>query len=206
MRTKIFLIFTVLLLPLCVFAQDDKPVPIVAVFEIENRGSPLTPQELLSLSDYLASKLGEGGNFRIVPRDEIRKRLLVEKAESHKACYDKSCQIEVGRELAAQMTVSSSINKIGSLCVISAGLFDLKKGATLRTATAKASCNPDEMVTALEEIAAKLEGKKVIVPQIKKDAVSPELPRFEPLPPLPPKKRKSVWAAFLWSCLPTGGM
>ncbi|MBW1807039.1 MAG: hypothetical protein JRJ87_02510, partial [Deltaproteobacteria bacterium] len=110
MRAKILLAVPFLLLPLCVFAQDEKVAPILAVFEIENRGSPLSAQELLSLSDYLASKLGEGGNFRIIPRDEIRKRLLIQKAESHKACYDKSCQIEIGRELAAQMTVSASIN------------------------------------------------------------------------------------------------
>ncbi|MBW1807882.1 MAG: hypothetical protein JRJ87_06770, partial [Deltaproteobacteria bacterium] len=42
-------------------------------------------------------------------------------------------------------------------------------------------------------------------PVNKTGAISPEV-KFEPLPPLPPKERKSVWVAFLWSCLPTGGM
>ena len=55
-------------------AQEKKP-PVVAVFLIENRGSPLSPDELLALTDYLSTKLGERGKFQIIPRDEIRRRL-----------------------------------------------------------------------------------------------------------------------------------
>jgi len=54
----------------------------------------------------------------------------------------------VGRELAAQFSVSASISKVGSKCLITAAMYDLKKAATWRTATAKAACNADALLVA----------------------------------------------------------
>jgi len=187
--------------------KSPKPPAVVAVFLIENRGSPLTEQELVSLTDYLGTKLGETGRYRIIPRDEIRARLTAEKKKSFKECVDQSCQIEIGRELAAQLTVNSSISRVGSRCIITAAMFDLQKAATSRTASAKGKCQADDLVVAVEQIAAKLLGQTAVVekaPPPKKPA--PSLP-----PPLPPpvvkkKKTKSKLTAGLLSILPGGGM
>jgi len=188
------------------------PPPVVAVFEIENRGSPLSKDELTALTDYLGTKLGEQGEYQIIPRQEIRKRLVEQKKASFKACYDQSCQIEVGREMAAQFTVSASISKVGSTCIITSAMYDLRKAATYRTGTAKGKCTADDLLTAVERIAAKLEGSGA------ETAEAPPEPAVEPPPPkkppeviqAPPRKlrrrTKSVLAAALWSALPGGGM
>jgi hypothetical protein len=193
-------------------AQQKKPPPVVAVFEIENRGSPLTGDELIALTDYLGTKLGERGRFQIIPRQEIKKRLVQQKQDSFKACYDQSCQIEVGRELAAQFTVSASISRVGRTCIVTSALFDLRKAATTTTASAKGPCTADDLLAAMDKIAAKLEGEK-----------PPQTPRAEPpvrhvekTPPLPPphptapvrepRTKSTVVACLLSIGLPGAGM
>jgi TolB-like protein len=170
-----------------VLAQS-KTVPVVAVFDMTSRESGLKPGELAGLTDYLATRLGEKGLFQIIPREEIRKRLAIQKTDSFKKCYDRSCQIEVGRELAAQYTVSTSISRVGTLCLINGQLFDLRKAATLKTASAKKPCNPDELIVAIEEISDKLQsamgGAAVVEPKIEEQPKpKEELAASEPVSP-----------------------
>ncbi|HUU03897.1 MAG TPA: hypothetical protein VM425_20850 [Myxococcota bacterium] len=189
------------------YAAGKQPVPILAVFQIENRGTTLTAQEIDILTDYLGTRLGEGGLFRIVPRDEIRARLATQKKETYKTCYDRSCQIDIGQELSAQYTLSASIGKIGSLCILTAALFDLRKAATERTATAKGPCDTDHLLSALDEAIAKL---APMAPIVTKSAA----PAAQVAPPPPPAYRrpliprtKSAGMACLWGLLlPGGGM
>jgi hypothetical protein len=211
MFPRIAAILAFLMVGSAVRAED--PPPVVAVFSIENRGSPLSKDELVALTDYLGTKLGEQGNYQIIPRQEIRKRLVEQKKASFKKCYDQSCQIEVGREMAAQFTVSASISRVGSTCIITAAMYDLRKAATHKTGTAKGRCTADALLIAVEQIADKLEGSGVA------GAETPPEPVVETPPPptkqpdvirAPPRKlrrrTKSVLAAALWSVLPGGGM
>ncbi len=191
-------------------SQGKKPPPVVAVFEIENRGSPLSYDELIALTDYLGTRLGEHGRYQIIPRQEIKKRLVQAKKESFKQCYDQSCQIEVGRELAAQFTVSASISKVGRTCIITSALYDLRKAATTTTASAKGPCTADDLLAAMDKIAAKLEGSKEAgaAPPVRKVEKPPRLPLPQPPPAAPIRKprTKSTVAACLLSFIPGGGM
>jgi TolB-like protein len=137
-------------------ASAQPPAPIVAVFMMESRGSPLKGDELVGLTDYMATKLGEGGQFQIIPRDEIRKRLVAARLDSHKDCVEQSCQIEIGRELAAQYTISSTISRVGNKCLITGQLYDLRKAATAGSATSKKDCQADNLIIGVEEIVSKL--------------------------------------------------
>ncbi len=203
-RTAVIL--AVLLVGSVVRAAD--PAPVVAVFEIENRGSPLSEDELVALTDYLGTKLGEGGRYQIIPRQEIKKRLVEQKAASYKQCYDQSCQIEVGREMAAQFTVSASISKVGNTCIITSAMYDLRKAATHKTGTAKGPCTADDLLSAVERIAQKLEGSQPTEPAVETPEADPKKPpEVIRAPPRKMRKRsKSVLAAALWSALPGGGM
>lgn len=150
--TLVLLSVAVLTFP-CVASAGERP--IVAVFDMEDRGSGLDKEVLANLTDYLASLLAEGG-YQVIPRDQIRERLTGEQKESYKACYDQACQIELGRELAAQKSLATQILKIGKTCRVTATLYDLKKSAAERGATAGGACQEDLLLGALEEIAAKL--------------------------------------------------
>jgi hypothetical protein len=132
--------------------------PIVAVFDMEDRGSGLDKEVLANLTDYLASLLAEGG-YQVIPRDQIRERLTGEQKESYKACYDQACQIELGRELAAQKVLATQILKIGKTCQVTSNLYDLKRTATELAANASAECDVDSLLGAVRTVAAKLSGQ-----------------------------------------------
>lgn len=103
--------------------------PIVAVFDMEDKGSGLAPEVLGKLGDYLSVLLTQGG-YQVMARSEIRDRLKEQKKETYKSCYDQSCQIEMGRELAAEKTLATWVLKVGETCQVTATLYDLKKGTT----------------------------------------------------------------------------
>lgn len=127
----------------------------VAVFDIQDKSGRLSGRDIDGLTEYLASKLAEDGLFHVVPRDEIKKRILEQKKESYRACYEQSCQIEIGREMAAQKSLATSIAAIGSGCLVTAALYDLKKAATDATASARGGCGADEIIAQIEQVIAK---------------------------------------------------
>jgi hypothetical protein len=138
-------------------AQERPPQKIIAIFLMESRGSPLKGDEISSLTDYMAAKLGEKGEFQIIPRDEIKKHLVAAKKDSYKDCYDSSCQIQIGKELAAEFSISSAVSKVGSQCLIYASVWDLAKSTQIKSATERSQCDPEVLINAIEKIAEKLE-------------------------------------------------
>jgi hypothetical protein len=149
------LVVPVLLLGPSAFADGPRS-PVVAVFLMESKASPLTADETAGLTDYMAARLGEAGQFQIIPRDEIKKRLTAAKADTYKDCYDTSCQIEVGKELAAEFSISSTIGKVGKQCLISASVWDLRRSTQIRSATARQVCDVDKLVVAVEQVTVQL--------------------------------------------------
>jgi len=87
--------------------------PIVAVFNVEAKRVDLSNKVLELLSDNISTLLTESGKYQVVPRSELKKRIVHQKKRSFKECYDKSCQIEMGRELAAEKTLSTQVFKLG---------------------------------------------------------------------------------------------
>jgi len=152
--------------------------PIIAVFQMEDRGSGIDSQGLANLTDLLAALLTEGG-FQVIPPDQVRARLTDQKQDSYKSCFDQGCQIEIGRELAAQKTLATRILKIGDSCQVSAVLYDLKKAATETAANAEAKCDEKELLQAVRQIAGKLSQAVASKP-----APVPEPPKLpsEPMP------------------------
>ena len=191
----------------------QQPAPVLAIFSIENKSKTLTAQEVDNLSDYLSTKMGERGLFQIIPRSEIRKRLLGQKQESYKACYDETCQVELGRELAAEQSLSVKISSVGSKCLLQANLYDLKRAASIKSASAKRSCKVDDLITGVEELAAKLDGSwkrpetAAVAPRVEPRSEPQESPEARPEISQPaPAREKHVWAALAWSLVPGGGL
>ena len=153
----IALIVALVLLATPVLAEER---PILAVFDMEDRGAGLSKDTLNNLTDYLAAMLTEGG-YQIIPRDQIRERLKQQQTASYKKCFDQSCQIELGKELAAQKSLATKVLKIGKKCRVTGDLYDLKRAASEKAATAGSGCTEDELLAAVEEVAAKLTGKHV---------------------------------------------
>jgi hypothetical protein len=147
--------------------------PIVAVFDMEDRGAGLSKDTLNNLTDYLAAMLTEGG-YQVIPRTQIRERLKQQQTESYKKCFDQSCQIELGKEMAAQKSLATKVLKIGKKCRVTGDLYDLKRAASEKAATAGSGCSEDELLAAVEEVAAKLTGKQVETPPPEEPIAAPE--------------------------------
>jgi len=156
-----------------------KERPIVAVFQLQDKGKKLDAATLDQLTELLASALAEGGVFRIVPPGDIRRALVEKSKESYKECYDQACQIELGRELAAGKSLSGSILRLEQSCTVALALYDLQSQTTDVTARETTGCKVSELQAALEKAVAALRAYQQGGPA----AVAPGP---APLPALPP--------------------
>jgi tetratricopeptide (TPR) repeat protein len=134
---------------------------IVAVFDIEDTRAPgarLSDRERADLTVYLGAILAEGAAFRVVPPEQLKKALEEKKRQSHRPCFDERCQIEIGREVAAQKTLATRIMKVGQHCGIVATLYDLRQAVSERATTYKGACDKDALFSGVEFLAKKLRG------------------------------------------------
>lgn len=133
--------------------------PVVAVFELETRGIALSREARRALSDYLADSLAATGAFRLVPRDRLHRRLGALKRRSYRDCHDRSCQIELGRALAAGSSLAPRLLRIGSRCVATATLYDLRQETTERGATVEGPCSRDALRRLVAGLVERLAGR-----------------------------------------------
>ncbi len=141
-----------------ILAKTDA-APIVAAFRVQDTRPPaerLTPRQLDGMTIYLASLLAQNNAFRVVPQPDLKEAIASKKAESYDACYDETCQIEIGKSVAAQKILTTKIIHLGSRCVLTATIYDLEKEVTEGSASQKAACDPDALGTALEHMVASL--------------------------------------------------
>lgn len=132
--------------------------PVVAIFDIENRQTPLDAAEVDALTDWLVARIAADGAFEVVPRQQVKARLLEQKLESYRPCYAESCQIELGRELAAGKSLSTTVLRLGGACEVTATLFDLSRATAERAATAGAPCTVEGVKGAIEAVSRELSG------------------------------------------------
>ncbi len=133
------------------------PAPIVAVFDIQDDSKRYKPAQLQQLSEYLAGKLAEKGAFRVVPRDQLRSRLQQEKTQSYQQCYDMSCQIELGKAMAAERSLATKLLRFGNACSVSLTLYDLRSEASVGSATEdQRDCTEKELLEALRRAVGRL--------------------------------------------------
>lgn len=129
------------------------PKVIVLVFPVEDSTKQIDQVTLDAFNDFLTAELGRRPGIAVLPRGEIRSRLAVEKAETYRACYDDACQIELGKELAANKVVSTKISALGTQCLVSSYLFDLASSASEASAAAVTTCSGDGLAAAVKEVA-----------------------------------------------------
>ncbi len=141
-------------------AEPSDSKPIIALFPLQDRTGRTTPDQVGQLTDYFGVKITETGRFLVVPRADIEAALKQQRVESYKSCFDESCQIEIGKELAAQKVLHTQIVQVGDLCAVTATLYDLRLSATERAASQKGGCDDNALVASLEAVASELAGAR----------------------------------------------
>jgi hypothetical protein len=138
--------------------QPPPPPPkrepvIVAVFRVQRTGANADDPVLDQLTEYLSARLTEVCGFRVVPPELLRQRLVEEKTQGYRQCFDQSCQIEIGKAVAAQKSLSTRIVQVGDQCALTATLYDLKTETTERSATARMACSDNALMDGMDQIA-----------------------------------------------------
>lgn len=137
-------------------SEPAKESVILAVFDIEDVTKQLKEQETLQIREFLETRLTELGGFKTIPREQLRQRLQREKAGSYRACFDEACQIELGKEVAAEKSLATRILKVGSTCVVTSKLFDLKTATSEKAASARVACSPEGLLEGINQLAKQL--------------------------------------------------
>ncbi len=128
---------------------------ILAVFDVQDAAGGLAAGTLEQLTEYLVTRLAASG-FRVVPRDQLRARLVEEKRRSYRDCVDQSCQLELGRALAAQKSVATKLLRLDARCALTAILYDLRSETAERAASAETGCAPGQLLDGIRDLVARL--------------------------------------------------
>ncbi|HOX42338.1 MAG TPA: hypothetical protein PK668_02010 [Myxococcota bacterium] len=137
--------------------EPAAPAPrVVAVFEVLDSSNRLSKQERSDLTEYLMARLTAQGGYAVVPTDTLKQSLTDTKKESYKDCYDTSCQIALGKAVAAELVLTTKLLRVAGECAITATLFDVKKEATIKAATLDTACEMKGLLNALKELVKQL--------------------------------------------------
>ncbi len=165
-------------------AGDQRP--IVAVFNVEASETGLSGHYLNGLADYLATRLTESGAYQVVPRDQVKQRLVQQKKGSYKECYNQSCQIEIGKELAAEKTLAAKVIKLGNRCTVTLTLYDLRKSTTESAASQHGECGENSVIESVDKALDKLFGAKQAQPEALAEPAEESSPVPEGFVRIPP--------------------
>ncbi|OQC40877.1 MAG: PEGA domain protein [Deltaproteobacteria bacterium ADurb.Bin058] len=135
-----------------------QPAEIIAVFDIETRNVRLKAATLVNLNDYMYGRLAVAG-FKLTPQSQVRERVVEPKAASHMDCYDQSCQIELGKTVAAQKSLASRLIKIGDSCSLQSQIYDLRTETIVKGAEAQGPCTETGIAASIDQVVAKLQGR-----------------------------------------------
>lgn len=108
---------------------DDKAIITVLDFKTDS----FSKQEMISIISLLSSALFKTGKYTVIDVTE-RDNLLKELEFSMSDCSDESCQLEIGKMLAAEMIVVGSLSQVGSKTILTAKILATGTGRTLSTA------------------------------------------------------------------------
>lgn len=128
-----FFKYALFMLLLCITTSlaftDDKAIITVLDFKTDS----FSKQEMTSIISLLSSALFKTGKFTVIDVTE-RDNLLKELEFSVSDCSDESCQLEIGKMLAAEMIVVGSLSQVGSKTILTSKILETGTGRTLHTA------------------------------------------------------------------------
>lgn len=141
-------------LPLCLFVTQTRAGEAVKVTVglVESRGAPLKSAELVGLTDYLASLVGEGGKIKVIPRAEVRKRAAsLTTGVKDMGLRDAMGQtLEAGHALGADFLLLPTISKVGRRCLVTIWAVPADDPGAAFGLTDRQPCQADRLINAME--------------------------------------------------------
>lgn len=137
---------------------------VIAVMDVEPSSALAREHEidgelLRDLVDQLRVMVAQHG-ARTIDRSAqdraLRQQISNLKQESYDSCYAETCQIELGKALAASHILRSQLKRFGKRCVLSAELVDLKSEVTMAASSAQGECEPEGLLIMSDAVASAL--------------------------------------------------
>ncbi|MCA9669199.1 MAG: hypothetical protein KC503_26565 [Myxococcales bacterium] len=152
---------------------------VVAVFPLKIAPRvPINASARAALDSYFRARLAASRRFAPVPRTRLVRSLRAQKKASYRPCYDTSCQIAIGRELAAAKSIVAEVLLLGDRCVALATVFDLERATAEHAAEARGGCDESALADALRRVARELDR---LTPRARANDRDPRRPRAEAL-------------------------
>lgn len=142
-----------LLLPALIWTQPAHAAAsnpsVVAVLDVELGRLHLSAAVRALLRDYITAYLTESGRFQTVPDAKLRAAVVRLKKRSYADSYERSSQVAIGREVAAQKCLATRVTRVGPGCIVTVTLLDLRRATAQRSATAKGRCSEQAIAASL---------------------------------------------------------
>lgn len=137
---------------------------VIAVMNVEDsnageRERALDPGLVRNLGDQIRVFIAQRGVHTIdrgAQEKALKDQISSAKSESYKSCYDDSCQVELGKALAASHILRTRVTRFGKRCVLNGELIDLKAEVTMAAASSQGDCGEEGFLNMGEEVAKNL--------------------------------------------------
>lgn len=146
-------------------AMNDKTIAtaaqrswVVAVMNMPS-GEEMKESLTLALSDQMRVFLAVR-RVRVIDRgaQEAAFRAMVEeeKQRSYGSCIDETCQIPLGKALAATHILRAGLGRFGQTCTTNGELIDLRSEVTIAAGSTRSDCSEEGLLDAIEKLSDEL--------------------------------------------------
>jgi len=141
---------------------DEDPPPVVAVMDITQDGVGLNQSSLRRMSEYLLSRITAGGQYMVVPRDQVTQALVKQKVKAQQPCYG-SCHVKLATAVAANKVLHGKFMKVGNRCSLILDLYDIQSETMEKSVEAdKLVCTESGLKEGIAAGAAKMSGRYTV--------------------------------------------
>jgi len=130
--------------------------PKVAVMDIFDKSNKMSNELIENATEMMRGKLSASGKFMVIDRSSQQEKMKAmigkEKKESYNQNYDKESQIPLGKALAADSILRSTISCLGNDCMLSAELVDIAREVSTNGGTSKFTYNKNDLSSLLAAI------------------------------------------------------
>ena len=156
---KIIFHFLLFLISVQLFASENDEKPLLAVMDIEDKTGEFY-NSVDGATEYLRNALIRSNKFFVVAESRQRAKMQELKEASYQGCYDENCQLKLGKELAADTILVTTINSLSDHYEIVSTLIDLEKGVHIKSALVTFEEN-ESLHSALKDISDQITGRKI---------------------------------------------
>ncbi len=158
MKKTIFILVFSLLLVLSAFSQGK---PIITVLDFTANG--IAESDANAIVSFLTSSVFETNRFRVIDKAQ-RDNILMELEFSVSGCADESCQLEIGKLLAAEYIIVGDVSRVGTRYILNAKMIETESSQTINTARGLFA-DMDELLDNIDSLALKLSDSGISEPQ-----------------------------------------